>query len=64
MPRPVIWRVRVKRAIEAWVDVATHSAADAEVDAAKVPGVISVFAGSAIRGDDAVRPELPEGVRE
>ncbi len=62
--RPIVWRVRVKRAIEAWVDVSAHDPAEAELEAAKVPGVLSVFGKSAIRGDEAARPEPPEGVRD
>jgi hypothetical protein len=64
MPRLTIWRVRVKRAIEAWVDVQATSAVQAEADAINLPGVISVFGKSAIRGDEAALPERPAGVRE
>ena len=64
MARRIIWRVRVKRSIEAWVDVEAFNARDAELEAAKVPGVLSVFDKSAIRGDEAARPEPPEGVRD
>lgn len=64
MGRPVIWRVRVKRAVEVWVDVEAVSRVQAELEAAKVPGVVSVFGMSAIRGDEAVRPEPPEGVKD
>lgn len=62
MPRQLIWRVRVKRAIEDWVDVQAPTAALAELEAAKVPGIISVFGKSAIRGDQAALPERPPGV--
>jgi len=62
--RPIIWRVRVERKVESWVDVLAHSGHEAEVEAAKVPNVVNVFSQSAIRGDEAARPELPEGVRD
>lgn len=64
MPRLTMWRVRVKRSIEVWVDVQAVTAADAEAGAANLPGVISVFGKSAIRGDEAALPERPAGVRE
>lgn len=64
MPRQLIWRVRVKRAIEDSVDVQAATAAQAEADAINLPGVISVFGKSAIRGDQAALPERPLGVRE
>jgi hypothetical protein len=64
MSRQIIWRVRVKKAIEAWVDVEAPTPAQAELEAAKVIGVISVFGKSAIRGDEAAMPERPAGVRD
>ena len=64
MARSIVWRVRVKRAIESWVDVEADSPGQAEIEAAKVPGVISVFGKSAVRGDEAAMPERPAGVRE
>lgn len=64
MPRQLIWRVRVKRAIEAWVDVQAPTAETAEADAIKLPGVISVFGKTAIRGDQAALPEPAAGVME
>lgn len=64
MPRLTIWRVRVKRAVEVWVDVQAVTSAQAEADAVNLPGVISVFGKSAIRGDEAALPERPAGVRE
>ena len=64
MSRSPVWRVRVNRSIEAWVDVEATTAAAAEIGAAKVPGVISVFGRSAVRGDIAEMPERPAGVRE
>lgn len=59
-----MWRVRVKRAVEVWVDVQAHTAEQAEAEAVKLPMVISVFGKSAIRGDEAARPEPVAGVRE
>lgn len=64
MARPTIWRVRVSRCIEAFVDVSAHDDAEAEAEAAKVPGVVSVFARSAIRADQVATPEPAIGVRE
>lgn len=64
MPRPIIWRVRVRRAMEVWVDVQAVTGAEAEVEAIKLPGVIGVFGKSAIRGDEAALPERAPGVRE
>jgi hypothetical protein len=58
------WRVRVMRSVETWTDVTAQSAAEAEAEAAKVPGVLQVFARSAIRADLATAPEPPAGVRE
>lgn len=64
MSRLTMWRVRVKRATEVWVDVQATTAHEAEAEAIKLPGVISVFGKSAIRGDEAALPERPAGVRE
>lgn len=52
MARASTWRVRVKRSVETFVDVSANSASHAEAEAAKVPGVISVFAKSAMHIDD------------
>lgn len=60
----VTWRVRVKRAQESWVEVNAETAGQAEAEAIKVPGVISVFSKSAIRGDEAAAPERAAGVSE
>ena len=49
--RPSHYRVRVYRKVEIWVDVDAYSAAEAEAEAAKVPGVLSVFGQSAVRKD-------------
>ena len=64
MARPIIWRVRIVRRIEDWVDVLAHDGPGAEAEAAKLPHVVSVFGKSAIRGDEASVPERPVGVRE
>ena len=64
MARSIVWRVRVNRATEAWVEVQASTAGEAEVEAAKVPGVTGVFGRSAIRGDESAVPERPVGVME
>lgn len=57
MPRPTQWRVRVRIAIEGWVDVDAQSAPHAESEAAKVPGVLSVFAKSAMPSNELQAPQ-------
>ena len=42
----------------------SFTAREAEIEATKIPGVISVFVGSALRGDETAVPERPAGVRE
>jgi hypothetical protein len=64
MTRPVIWRVRVLRTAEVFVDILAINAAQAELEAAKLPQVVQVFGKSAIRGDEATLPERPPGVEE
>lgn len=64
MARPQPWRVRVRRAIETWVDVEATSGPEAESEAAKVPGVISVFGRSALRGDESAKPLPLPGVED
>ena len=64
MTRPTIWRVRVVRGREEWVDVLAVNAAQSEIEAGKLPGVISVFGRSAIRGDEAMVPERLPGVED
>lgn len=64
MPRIPIWRVRVKRAIEDWVDIQAATAAEAEDLAIDRPGVLSVFGKSAVRGDLAIEAVRPVGVRD
>jgi hypothetical protein len=46
--RPKLWRVRVLRQEEAWVDVEAHDRAEAYVEAAKRPRVVNVFPRSAV----------------
>lgn len=64
MARIPIWRVRVKRAIEDWVDIQAATAAEAEGLAIDRPGVLSVFAKSAVRGDLEREAARPVGVRD
>jgi hypothetical protein len=52
--RPCIYRVRVYRKIEDWVEVKAHSALEAETEAYKVPGVLNVFPRSAIMSSNRV----------
>ena len=58
------WRVRVRRAIEDWVDVKADDALQAEQLAANLPQVISVFDKSAIPGDRPVDQVPLAGVME
>lgn len=62
MRRQKRWRVRVKRAIEDWVDIAADTPLQAEQLAATIPNVISVFGQSAISGDKPVEGPVPVGV--
>ena len=64
MPRRFPWRVRVKKTIEDWVDVDAFTAIEAETEAYKLFGVVSVFPRSAIRTDEVKEDERPIGVRE
>ena len=64
MPQQPSWRVRVKRSIEDWVSVQADTAMQAETEAYKVPGVVSVFGKSAIPGDKPMDVERPLGVHE
>ena len=64
MYKKKIWRVRVKRAVEDWVEVRADPPLQAEELAINVPGVISVFGRSAIRGDTPVHRPLPVGVED
>jgi len=46
--RPKLWRVRVLRQVEAWVDVESIDKIHAEIEARRVPGVVNVFPGSSV----------------
>lgn len=50
--------------VEATVQVEAETSAQAEHDAAYVPGVISVFAKSAIRADHPAGSEQQQGVED
>ena len=58
------WRVRVKLAIEGWVDIEAPNAGAAEAEAAKLPNVISVFRQSATLANKVAGVEAPAGVQE
>ena len=49
-----LWRVRVKRAVEDWVELSAETGSQAERAAASLPGVINVFGLSAIPADKPV----------
>ena len=52
--RPCLYRVRVYRKIEDWVEVKATSQLAAETEAYKVPGVLNVFPKSAIMSSNRV----------
>ena len=64
MSRLPTWRVRIKRIVEDWVDVEAVSALEAETEAYKIPGVVSVFGRSAIPGNQPIEGALPTGVHD
>jgi hypothetical protein len=64
MSKPRLWRVRVKRAIEDWVQIEADTPLQAELDAANMIGVISVFGGSAMRGDRPIDQVPPAGIED
>ena len=64
MKQQKLWRVRVKLAVESWVEIAADTPLIAEAEAAKLPGVISVFGRSAIPGDQPAASRTPIGVQE
>ena len=66
MRKQMTWRVRVRRAIEDWVDVIADTPEQAETMAVSVPGVISVFGQSAMRGNKPLLGTTvpPVGVEE
>lgn len=59
-----IWRVRVRRAVEDWVDVQADTGAEAEVLAAQLPQVLSVFGKSAMPGNITKEYAKPHGVAD
>lgn len=54
----------MRRAVEDWVDVQADSGPEAEVLAARLPQVISVFGKSAIRGNITKEHAPPVGVAD
>ena len=64
MPRKTPWRVRVKLAVESWVEVQATTPLEAETEAYKLPNVISVFGRSAILGNKIAASPEPAGVQE
>lgn len=64
MRRQKAWRVRVKRTIEDWIEVQADSPLQAETLAATMPMVLSVFGGSAMRGDKPIDSIPPAGVQD
>jgi hypothetical protein len=58
------WRVRVRLVVEGWVDIEASTASIAEVEAAKLPNVISVFRASATLANKVAGAEAPAGVQE
>jgi hypothetical protein len=62
--RTPIWRVRVKRAVEDWIDVEASTPEQAEIEATKVPFVISVFHRSAMPGEKKLFRENPRAIEE
>lgn len=64
MRRQKRWRVRVRRAIEDWIEVQCDTPQEAEELAAVRPGVISVFGKSAISGERGVDQVPLAGVLE
>ena len=59
MPKQIIWRVRVRRAIEEWIDIKADSALQAEQEAANRPNVLGVLTGSTMRGDRPIEGMIP-----
>ncbi len=54
MRKQMTYRVRVRRAVEEWVDVSADTPQQAEAQAALLPQVLSVFGKSAMRGDKPI----------
>jgi len=61
MNKQKLWRVRVMRRAEDWVEIRAESAVQAEQQAATLPFIISVFARSAIPGDKPLAATDPLG---
>jgi hypothetical protein len=64
MARPKPWRVRVIRRIDDSVEVYVRDEAEAYVEAAKMPGVMSVILKSAMPTDKVAGADPPPGVSE
>ena len=64
MRRQKTWRVRVRRSVEEWVEVQADTPLQAEQLAASIPQVLSVFSGSAMRGDKPIDQIPPAGVED
>jgi len=64
MSRPTPWRVRVIQITEGWVEVSALTGNEAEAAAQNIPGVVSVFAKSAIPGNKLAVRQQPVGVED
>ena len=64
LPKPKLWRVRVRKSVEDWVSVSADTPLQAETLVATMPFILSVFNGSTIRGDRPVDQAIPVGVEE
>jgi hypothetical protein len=58
-PKLKTWMVRVYRKVEMWVEIKAETALQAEAEAGKLPLVLNVFSGSAMRGDKPVEGPAP-----
>lgn len=64
MRKQKIWRVRVKKSLEDWIEVRADTPLQAESLAANIPNVLFVFGGSAIRGDRPIDQAIAVGVED
>lgn len=64
MQRKKPWKVRVRREEEVWVAVEASTPAEAEILAAQLPKVLSVFGKSATPASRIYVPEPAAGVQE
>lgn len=64
MARPTPWRVRVIQITEGWVEASALTAQEAESAAQNLPGVVSVFAKSAIPGNKLAVRQQSVGVED